>query len=514
VSASSDDYALPLGFALRTCDQCGGERQVAFSCRACGAQPAEDEADDEFDRRQRIADRVRSRASDLEPSVAQSIHSLLARAGGIVRPYMSALADLSSGGEDSTALLNAAIAVDQLGADLSLPQPRPWSAPGRALAAAVANLAEALDLFLDAFGARDVADARDLGRRAQEKLDAAGLHAHQLGDRIHELGRLIESDAAEFVDLATYMIFGEDRSEVLRSGDVLEADRLGESRAQRIVGADESIAPGVGFALLWNAATAEVIFDEERYYWIAQSAYRVFRDCTVLPSLTTDPLWQTNEAQAQADVASSARALEALLTAARHDRDHVRAVLLYVQDLFEGPGKHLVATLAACTSSRDYRRQVNDDAGGLVTRVSQGRHGDLLAGLASGMRHASAHLDFALDGDVIVLKPGEHETRLDATWFWDGALASAEAVSAIAVGLMAAIAQRQLTQPFNLDAVTSEMRVRIIMASSGFQEISLSTDGSSAAIEASGELAKPMALVGPLLAVLPEVTDTLAIRVH
>jgi hypothetical protein len=209
-------------------------------------------------------------------------------------------------------------------------------------------------------------------------------------------------------------------------------------------------------------------------------------------------------------------AIQALLAAARNDLSSVRAVLLFEQDLLEGLGRHLIATLLAVHKGRDYHRLVSRDAGDLLKQARQVLPKELLSGLSEAMRNASAHLDFQVDGDVVVLCPGPAETRATAEVFGDLALMAAETVYAVNLALTCAVIQTGLDTGVVFDltefGIAPAAAQEALLVAHGWDNPVISYDGGVLVAHGGTVLRSPMSIVGSLLPSMPQEVQTVVLE--
>jgi hypothetical protein len=407
------DSAIKLAFATRRCN-CGGTRLAANSCPECGAKPRTGEVDVPLQRRQRLRTAFLRRRIPTEPKETD-FFDILDRAGKVADPLLKQLAIVAVADQEHLdALLSAALAVDQLVADSPPTQPRPWTRPGRLLHEGGSRLSTGLYGFVDAMAASTLLDAQRIQAEAQAQLDAAASSATALDRSVSELRKLFELSSGKFVEALAERVHGMVAT-VSPDGEMslLETDRAAAERVRQIVG-DEHVVEGVGLGVLWMTALAEVIYDYDEFLSTASGTYALLRDSTRFQELPLMDEWQQNATRARRSMVDASTALDAMLAAARHETAQARGMLLFAQDMTEGAGKHYLATLVAITGRKSYSSLVGSDAGALLNTARQ--HASLrqiVRGIDPALRRASAHLDFEVRQNAVVLQPGPHE-RLPA----------------------------------------------------------------------------------------------------
>lgn len=509
-SRKKKKFGMSLRFATRKC-VCGGVRIAGHVCPDCGARPRPAEIDVELQRRLRVAATYRARSADVQPAPA-SLFDLTARAAEVVSPFLCALSNLSaSPNDDASELLRAGCVLDQLVADASLPQLRPWRRAGRIVHQAVETLRASLDRFVDAFSAETLLTAQAVQVDAQAQLDAAATMADDLDVAIHEVDQVLNSPAMTVLEVLASRV----QDLLLGHGprSILDVDQAWTDRARAIVGPDEAIQGGVGLAVLWSTAFAEVLFDCDEYLAAASGTYELLRG-EAFDALTADAGWITNQERAAQVFVDAGIALEAVLAAARHDVAAVRGMLSFAQDLAEGPAKHVLATMLAIAKTKSYETYMGCKLGVLMDAASRSSDlSKLVSGMSSMLRNASAHLDFGVRDDCVVLRTGSAEVVLTADEFADALLEFAQVVHGLAAAVQIRLLQRGVVGssvlPAGLDH--SEL-VALLMTSSGLCDVRADIAGATLTVMGAGDLVAPMTCVASIAPVLP--TDVEQVRVE
>ncbi|MEO7259860.1 MAG: hypothetical protein ABI047_01095 [Jatrophihabitantaceae bacterium] len=471
--------------------------------------PREVEVDTEVQRRRRVVHQVRSATPQPEPVIGLKFTELLDRAGTIIDQFLRPLAKLSKpeGRDAIDDLLAAAVAVDQLVLDTSVPQPRPHLRVGRLLHDICVMAHGCLHGFLDAFGAETLLKAEDLGARAQEKLDSAIAQIGELTQAQDELLQLMSASDSGFYELMAQRVVAG------TAEGILGADRLGRDVVQRIITAGEAPCEGVGLGVLWAATYAQVLFDYDRFCSIAATLYRLLKSPGAFDALVADDEWRTWHKDAHTKLADAGETLQNMLAVAQHDRAAVRAVLLFAQDIYEGACRHFAATILAHLGTGTYSEHMqNRQKRPLVQYLRDNAAGyDLAVGLLGPLRNASGHNDYEVRDGLIVLGRGQSETVLTDAQFADMALMFTESATALSLTFEVALLQRGIPTAVEDDQslLSPETMLRLLVASAGLSDIVVDLSADTTVITGAGTLRSPMPTIGALLLALPDTTTTL-----
>lgn len=508
MSSRKKQLGMRLRFATRKC-VCGGTRIAGHVCPDCGARSRPGEVDGEVQRRQRVATAYRGRSADLEPQPS-SLFDLTARSAGVVSPFLRALSNLSESlTDDATELLRAARILDQLVADASLPQLRPWRRAGRLVHNAIETLHSSLGRFVDAFSADTLLSAQAIQVDAQARLDAAAAMAGDLGIAIHDVDQILKSPAATVLGALASRV--QDLLSDHGSRSILDVDQAWTERVRAIVGPDEAIQGGVGLAVLWSTAFAEAVFDYDEYVVVASGTYELLRS-DAFDALTADADWLANQTHAVEVAVDAGVALDAVLAAARHDAAAVRGMLGFTQDLAEGPAKHLLATLLAITKQKSYETYMGCKLGMLMDAARTSSDlSSLVSEMSAVLRNASAHLDFGVRDDCVVLGHGSNEVVLTADEFADALLGFAQAVHGLSTAVQLRLLQRGVVASTALPAgLNLAQLVALLLTSAGLRKVQVAIEGQVLTVVGVGELVAPMTCVASLAPALPP--DVLQVR--
>lgn len=514
MSRRKTEFAQHLRFSTRRC-RCGAERLLGQVCVECGMRPRITEVDSEVQRRKRVAVEVRTAEWHLVAQDSAEIDDLLERASTIIDKFLRPLSALSrpEGRGAIDELLAAAQAVEQLVLDAAVARPRPYRRIGQVLSEVCCLVRDCLYGFLDASGADTLLLAQELGRTAQASLDAAAARLPELTRARADLNQLMLSDDDEFLELLAQRVV-----EGTAEG-ILGADRLGRDVVRRVITVVEKPREGVGLGMLWAATYAQILFDYDRFCSLAATLYRrLLARSGPFDDLVADAEWRDRHQRALTKLVDSADTLKNMLAIAQHDRAAVRAVLLFVQDIYEGACKHYAATILAQLGTRTYAEfmkarhraplihHVHDNA---ATRA-------LAEGLLGPLRNASGHNDYDVRDGLVVLEPGSTETVLSDVQFADEALLFTESAMALSLAFEIALAQRGASTQTQTDQslLSSDQVVRLLVASAGLSDVAIDVASEVVAITGTGALHSPMPTVGALLLALARTAMTLILTWH
>jgi hypothetical protein len=513
MSKRRKDFAQQLHFSTRRC-RCGSWRLLSQPCADCGEKPRDVEVDQEVQRRKRIVRQVQVANLDLQPATDQTVDDLINRAGTIIDQFLLPLAKVSKppGSDAIGQLLDAAQAIEQLVLDTSVPQPRPYLRIGRILFEVCSLVRDSLFRFLDASGAPTLLDAQAIGRDAQRQLDAAAQRIQMLAAARDELDQLTSSADNGFFELiARRVIAGTEEG-------FLGADRLGHDVVRHIIGDTEEPGDGVGLGVLWASTYAQILFDYDRFCALAAKLFQLLQAPGAFDALATDEEWRAWHRDAHTKLADAGENLQNMLAVAQHDRAAVRAVLLYVQDIYEGACRHFASTILAHLGTGTYADHMqNREKRPLVQylRDNTASH-DLAVGLLGPLRNASGHNDYEIRDRLIVLTRAKSETVLNDIDFADSALQFTESATALSLAFEIALLQRGIPTAVEHDQslLTPDVVVRLFVASAGLSDVEVKLSSDVATITGWGTLASPMPTVGALLLGLPEWATTLMLTWH
>lgn len=505
----STDHAYRISFTALDCRECGGERLATHPCPECGGQPDEGEIDPVLERRRQVArlalDALHEPFGELPSEM--DLSSVLDAAGAISSRFLTAFIDVSAD-QDTGGLLSAVTSLWELRAQVEDDRPRPWRRLGRSLRAQLGDVSEAFELLLRALMADDVrAIQSDIGA-AQATLDSSATRMQKISEDVEVMDRFFDATLDEAVPLICELALGTLPEREDDSSRIFELDAHGAKYVRRITRVESESSPGLGLGIMLSVVAAEVLLDVERVYEVAGQAYPDYSRGDQLLELGANPKWVVRQHSAQRWTNDGIRNLHALVAVARDDWMAARAVLLHVQDLIEGPLRHLLATYLAARKGRDYRQLVKRDSNALLQQCRQVAGDDLFRDISEELRNASAHLSYEIDGDEIILNPDDHPVRWPAATFIDKASATAETALALNLALICAL------DHFGLDGAAFSDLADLgldplglgvgLLTVSGWREPTLEIHGDHGRATGFASMDSAMTLVGTLLQSLPK----------
>jgi hypothetical protein len=279
------------------------------------------------------------------------------------------------------------------------------------------EVSEAFALLLGTLMSDDVlAIMQDVGA-AQAVLDSAATRMQRIRDDAEAMDRFFDATFDEALPLVCELALRNLPEREDDSSRIFELDAFGARYVRRITGVEFEPSPGLGLGIMLSAVATEVLLDAERVYEVAGQAYHDYSRGERLPELGANPEWVVRQHGAQRWMNDGIRNLHALVAIARDDRMAARAVMLHIQDLIEGPLRHLLATYLAARKGRDYGQLLKRDSNALLQQCRQVASDHLFDEISEELRNASAHLSYEIDGEEIILNPDDHPVRWSAATF-------------------------------------------------------------------------------------------------
>jgi hypothetical protein len=124
--------------------------------------------------------------------------------------------------------------------------------------------------------------------------------------------------------------------------------------------------------------------------------------------------------------------------------------------------------------------------------------------MSSVLRNASAHLDFSVRDDRVVLGRGSAEVVLTADEFADALLEFAQVVHGLSTAVQMRLLQRDVVASNALPAGLDRTEVvALLVTSAGLREVRVDIEGPMLTVVGTGELVAPMTCVASLAPALP-----------
>ena len=500
-------HRISIGFAQIACSRCDAIRILGVSCPDCGAQPADHEVDPNRQRRKRMAEKYRSalqEALDSPPvpndPVLDRVHSLLNALVGWIESFLSAFAAASQEQHREAELIATATSFRYLSDEVEgLPTIRPFATIAKRVAQVKNQLGSAANDYISILEADTPLVAQRLAASFNSELESATAILTPLGDLISKW-IAIDSSSARFEDLlldaASEVISGEP------GNDLMSADRAGRSE----IDFDMPAPTGAGLSLLLVRSRFELIGKPDEFMAVFYECGRRLSLAPRLQQVLSSPNLVDDLVAASRDSEQISVASQAMHSAARTDRESLRAALHACHAFIEGPIHTLVAVLvSATTSQRGYEARRSDDTGALINTLSQ-ISPSLAVRLHAEFRHAYGHSDWDIEGANLVLNArgarGQQPIRVPLTDFLDRYIELLETASAglLAVRIIAeangtsvpfaaefAALQVSGQQQAQLQLVLNGFRIESVIASD--HSLTIHTEGKSRRLARAGFMA-------------------------
>jgi hypothetical protein len=509
-----------ISFMRIECRRCEERRIVGLPCPTCGEAPDEREVDPNRQARRRLAAASLAILHDPPPppvtpagdEPAIFFGRALEVMEGFLRSLIEAVADTARVEE----LLYAARAIRQGASDArEAPRLRPWIASWRAVDEVFRRLDSVARRYLAAISAESPREAQLEAASAQTELDAAAAPATDLAAR---LTRWSEVEATEGPD-AALAVHAEHSFVQTGAEDLLGFDRAGAEVFRRVTGS-AACPTGLGFALNIMARQAEGPFDDERFWRVAKQGFAILAaDHAWLAALAGNATWIEDLDEALVRGREAAILMEATSSAVTTERLGVRVVLEGVENLVEGPGRRFAATLLAAVKGRPYGDYRGQTSGAVIESARQqpALH-DLLEGLDPAIRRASAHGEFRLDGEhVVLMNRGADVEWLTQSELLDRALICAESLNAITLAVICAAAAAGVDPSVIgaglIDEMDRGVLVAAVLGGAGWKGVEMSIEGGVTTISGRSGISKGrLMLVSALVPVLPADASVLSLN--
>ncbi|WP_460769361.1 hypothetical protein [Mariniluteicoccus flavus] len=383
-----------------------------------------------------------------------------------------------------------------------LPLPRPDRNRGRAAAAMLDAVSQAVETTLDAAACPDIAQAQMLQSQAQRLLDEAAAlwKAIAPAEDAWDLNRLGPSDTNAGAVPTSFL------ANMQRIDAQTPAAHGAHSR-------------GSGLIAALNFAAADAFLDRHHFDALLDESLRVL-DRPDVAQIAEDPEWvhqhQLAATRAAGDTTKMNRTLNDPDTT---DAEFLDALMDFVDDLREVRLRYVLAALLkvggvnvppggrgkGVGGAGDLIRQANDRWPGL----------DLDRTLSSAGRNIAAHRDYHLDNDHVVLTStlDPDAIRIPFDEFIDAVLAQLELAMALETALEMALARHDCRIPSSPDTnkVVREAALTLVLAVAGLTEPQFSYAEDQLHISAVGTSATFHPLVAGLTSILPDHINILSI---
>jgi hypothetical protein len=488
-------YSGWLSYRQIECGGCGEKRVAGISCPTCGEAPDEREVDPDRQARQKAAASALEELEHGRPvvPVAPGPEPLefFDKLSELAESFLASLVEAARDPRHADRLIAAVKALLEAKAEAAAaPRLRPWIAVWRAIDEVLQRLGSVAVHYLLALAADAPLRAQREARLAQAELDAAGDPAAFLGNQVE---RWSEVERAQTFEQGL-VVSAEHAFSRTGAGDLLAFDRAGDEVFKRVTGRT-GCPTGLGFGLNVIAQQAEGPFDEARFWEVAGDTYALLAaDQHWLADLAADESWVEDFNLAMVSAWDTAVLNEGMTAAVRHDRQAVRVLLDLPEGLVEGPGKVFAATLLAAAKGKGYGTYRGQSAGALI-EAARDQHGiaDKLLGLDPAIRRASAHQEFGLEGDDVVLtNRGREVERLSREQLLDRAMAAVESVNAIGLGMVCAAVIGGFDPDRLLDVASeslpSEAAAALLLAGAGWRAPEVSIEDGRVSVVGQAEL--------------------------
>ncbi|MGY2065350.1 hypothetical protein [Blastococcus sp. SYSU DS0619] len=470
------------------------------------------ELDVKAQRRRAAAQAIRAHLNEdlVPPDDLGELAELLAGLSGLPRRLFTILQEVDKGGDRERAANRELVAIAK---DLRQREARaagvwlrPWRRHGRGALQCVTAVRESVDAFIEAFGASDLGAAQHAAQRGQGLLDKAGQLAGELGEELaftHQVVDLGETDL-----LAACITRDLQRLEASSGGleSIMILDRIGRGRLSVLPNDGK---PGLGLEVHLVLLAASVLLDPDRLTLVCEQAHQTLNQDR-LRAMGESANWSDYQRAATTTLFDACRYLASMVSQpGLPPRIGVRAQLLFIQDVIEGPVRHLLATMLACGDPGEDAVAAYQEARGRTgTSVVAAARGRLPAVLTEAMlvpaRHASAHRDYVVHPAGVTLQASRAASAHEASFeeLADAVLGLLET----ALGLQLAIrtAGEGVGQTPDdsdlLEELDPDLVPTVLLAASGWREVKIARDGDTMTVRGEVDLPTPMATIGLLLA--------------
>lgn len=502
-------------FETRVCE-CGGTRLVGQPCAECGRSAAKHEVDPEVQRRRRTADQlIGVLDTAVNDGVPSRIEDFTEVAASTISGLLVAIKNLANSDAELGTAQNVCSDVRRVSEWSNWKAPRPYRAIWGELSDAGPELLKSARLWLEVLGSSTMLEGQRRSEEAQQCLDRVIDAAVRADEQLAELNLVLGGDPEGVLRLATAIVLRryarEDRGDVSLAG----VDAFGRERLQRVVGADAQIEDGLGIALLWMAAVGEVFLDQDRLDSVARSAYESLVRSGGLRALVAHDDWQSGQLKAMQSVRRITSVLGNMAGSAGDPESAARSSLLAVQDLVHEPMRHLLATVLGAQKRQTYSTFAVRDGADMLKQYGQVVDSEAV-GLAERLRNASAHSDYLVEGNSVVLSPHKAPQRLTWAELDDGVLETLETVIALSMGVVCAMSIEGLASggsgTFEDAGVSIADALAAMLMMGGWTDVEVTLSDRTCDVEALGDVSSALSLAAAIGVGLPSGIEVLNIE--
>lgn len=511
-----------ISFAQVECTRCGDRRIVTRACPACGEAPRPGEFDVKAQRRRRAADAIRALAQEagegdgLCPRPAgDELTPLLKRLGLVPGRTFELLGSVDRGGEAEAQAVDGLLTLyGELLADQRLAHRtwlRPWRRHGRLAAAVADSFRQAVDEFVAAFSAADLHIALAHASAGQQQLDEAAETADLLLGQVEFLEQCLDSsDELDLVALCLTRELDRVGPALVGTSALVAMEEAGRGRLPFLTDEDSD---GLGLQAQVVLLTSDLMLDSEQLVAVACAAHAVL-DHARLEELTADAFWRERHQGAASTLLDACRDLADLASTTEHSaRRGTRAQLAFIQDLVEGPIRHHLSTLLACRPSPRraagvYKASRGNSGRAPVDAARKALEGILTEGILVAGRHASAHVDYVIDGDRVILQASRSDLSETVTQdeLTDAVLSALE--SSLGLSLALSAMSEAMSETAEDDDLLSELDPHlfptVLLSASGWRDLRFSRAGDTLTVTGSARASLPITSIAMILAKLDE----------
>lgn len=382
-----------LGFSLsfsRFECPCGErERVYGAACPACGVGPNVHEVNPPVQRRQRVAEQLRSVRPVPPNRVLEPGLDLYSELLGDLMEWMADFWAALDG--DNCDVERACALTGQLlgrvEAIKAVPRLRPWRALCQSVDDTLTSLHGVWAATLDAYAASTPAQAQHAQRLLQGHIDEASSALGRWTGAFDRLGLTVGRSPEDMAVMAVSLGMAAN----------VDTDRT----IQRISGvAGAPLPAGIAEYVRSCAEMAETLGERQSFEDIVVMAREVLRaNTSKCREALESEVFRNNFSRALSELYRSGSALHVLSTASGNARVGVDALMSSVHTVVESSTRHSIALLAVALTSSGYRSVLSSGAAACVRTIRTTPHARLVADIDLDLRHAVAHRAYVVTAD-------------------------------------------------------------------------------------------------------------------